>query len=281
MSYDLNRLTFHIEWVLGKPTVPGWTDVRNNTGVHTFYWIHEGKGVFVTDQEHAVSGGTLAYMPPGLQMSMRSDAHFPLQMTMVLFDCAEVEYKPGWGGVTPIRELDLPFLRSFEPERAKKLGALFRHMHQAWVPGSSGGAVLSKSSLLAVMHEVHTNLERDGTAPDSGQQAYEKVKDHLENAYASEVKMESLAEQYGISVSYLRKMFQRSLGMSPKQYHSHIRNEHARRFLMYSELTIREIAEVCGYLEEYHFSKTFKKLNGMPPTRFREEHRKLETRVEI
>ena len=275
--YDINRLHLHIRWVLDKPTAPGWRDKRNNTGEHTFYWIHEGKGTFYTDQGHPVQGGMLAYMRPGLQMDMCSDEQYPLQMTMILFDCAEVGYDKGWTAVAPVTQLELPFLRAFSPDQSKELGLLFRDMYRSWVPGVQGGALLTQAKLLTLLHKLHvpSGTEMGAGAESAGLAlALERVKQYLETSYDSDFTIHELAERFGISVSYLRKRFRQAVGMSPKHYHSHIRNEHARHYLMYSSLTIKEIAKVCGYLEEYHFSKSFKRMNGVSPSGFRLQYMK-------
>ncbi|UQZ82854.1 HTH-type transcriptional activator Btr [Paenibacillus konkukensis] len=267
MAYDLNELHLHIHWVLDKPTAPGWTDKRNNIGAHTLYWIHEGKGTFHTEQTYPVEGGMLAYMPPGLAMSMESDGRFPLRMTMILFDCAAVGYDKEWTCVAPVGRLELPFLRSFGLESSMRLSGQFRDIYRCWVPGAQGGA------LLALIHELHATSDNGAAVRDSAASKMDMVKDYLETSYYSEFTIGQLADRFGISVSYLRKMFLQHVGMSPKHYHNHIRNEHAKHYLMYSDLPVKEIAKACGYLEEYHFSKSFKKLNGLPPSKFRETHR--------
>lgn len=275
MNYDLNQLAIHMEWALSKPTAPGWSDIRRSIRAHTLYFIHEGRGSFTTDREYAVEGGTIAYMKPGLQMTMRSDERFPLQMTMLLFDCAQYAYADGWQSLTPIRELRLPFLRKLEGEQAKRFGAQFRRIRHAWFPGPGGRAVQSKSRLLELLQEMHAFGSPGPSQPMTAELAIERIQAHIESSYDIEVHIEQLAERHGISSSYLRKRFQQKLGMSPKQYHSRIRNEHARKYLMYTELSMKDIAAVCGYLEEFHFSKNFKQMNGMPPTRFREHFRAL------
>jgi AraC-like DNA-binding protein len=109
----LNNLVPHIHFVLDKVTFPGWEDVRNLVNVHSLYWIHEGEGTFLTNTEHKVQAGMLTYLRPGLEMSMRSEPHAPLHMTMVLFDCIELDYDAIWKKVTPIEKLRLPFLSRY------------------------------------------------------------------------------------------------------------------------------------------------------------------------
>ncbi|OXM84157.1 AraC family transcriptional regulator [Paenibacillus rigui] len=268
---DMNRLHLHIRWVLDKPTASGWTDKRNNTDAHTLYWIHEGKGIFTTDQAFPVEGGMMAYMRPGLQMDMRSDERYPLQMTMILFDCAEVGYDVRWTEIMPIAELELPFLKPFHTDKSKALGLRFRDLYRSWVPGVQGGALLPQLKLTGLLYELllPSNGDTGSEGAESAGQALERVKEYLESSYNMDFTIHELAERFHISVSYLRKMFHKTVGMSPKHYHSHIRNEHARHYLMYSELPVKAIAKACGYMEEYHFSKSFKQMNGISPSGFR------------
>ena len=49
--------------------------------------------------------------------------------------------------------------------------------------------------------------------------------------------------------------------------------EKAKQLLTYTDLRIREIADQCGYQNESHFMRQFKKNNGVTPTVFRREHR--------
>ncbi|MDR6550848.1 AraC family transcriptional regulator [Paenibacillus qinlingensis] len=264
--YNTNQLNLHIRWVLDKPTAPGWRDKRNTTGLHTLYWIHEGRGTFHTDRSYPVHGGMLAYMLPGLQMDMESDELYPLQMTMILFDCAEVDYDEPSLRITRVTQLELPFLRTFHSDKMRELSLLFQDIYRSWVPGVAGGAMLSQAKLLSLLYDLHSATE---SQVESAHGAVEQVKQYLETSYNTDFKIHELAERFGISLSYLRKMLHKAVGMSPKHYHTHIRHEHARHYLMYSSFSVKEIAEVCGYLDEYHFSKSFKQFNGVSPSAFR------------
>ncbi|WP_159888739.1 cupin domain-containing protein [Paenibacillus puerhi] len=66
----MNQLALCIHFVLDKMTYPEWEDIRNLVNVHSLYWIHEGEGTFRTNNEHKVGAGMLAYLEPGLKLSM-------------------------------------------------------------------------------------------------------------------------------------------------------------------------------------------------------------------
>ncbi|WP_342564717.1 AraC family transcriptional regulator [Paenibacillus sp. FSL R7-0345] len=273
-AYNLNDLSVHIHFVLDKVTFPGWEDIRNMVNVHSLYWIHEGEGIFRTNVEHKVQAGMLAYLKPGLKMSMRSEMEAPLRITMLLFDCAELGYDAVWRNVRPIETLRLPFLSQYGPGQAEVIGAMFREINQEWLPGQTAGTAVSRAKTQILLHKLHQSVRADWNVMESGAfAAFEQIKSKLENAYMDHHRIEKMAEEYGISASYLRKLFLKYTGMGPKEYHMHIQNQQACRYLTFTDYPVREIAKLCGFYEEYHFSKMFKQLNGVSPTAYRSSQR--------
>ncbi|WP_231574904.1 AraC family transcriptional regulator [Paenibacillus sp. FSL R7-0273] len=273
-AYNLNDLSVHIHFVLDKVTFPGWEDIRNMVNVHSLYWIHEGEGIFRTNVEHKVQAGMLAYLKPGLKMSMRSEMEAPLRITMLLFDCAELGYDAVWRNVRPIETLRLPFLGQYGPGQAEEIGAMFREINQEWLPGQTAGTAVSRAKTQILLHKLHQIVRADWNLMESGAfAAFEQIKSKLENAYMDHHRIEKMAEEYGISASYLRKLFLKYTGMGPKEYHMHIQNQQACRYLTFTDYPVREIAKLCGFYEEYHFSKMFKQLNGVSPTAYRSSQR--------
>ncbi|WP_260510394.1 helix-turn-helix transcriptional regulator [Paenibacillus typhae] len=273
-AYNLNDLSVHIHFVLDKVTFPGWEDIRNMVNVHSLYWIHEGEGIFRTNVEHKVQAGMLAYLKPGLKMSMRSEMEAPLRITMLLFDCAELGYDAVWRNVRPIETLRLPFLGQYGPGQAEEISAMFREINQEWLPGQTAGTAVSRAKTQILLHKLHQSVQADWNLMESGAfAAFERIKSKLENAYMDHHRIEKLAEEYGISASYLRKLFLKYTGMGPKEYHMHIQNQQACRYLTFTDYPVREIAKLCGFYEEYHFSKMFKQLNGVSPTAYRSSQR--------
>ncbi|WP_462412887.1 AraC family transcriptional regulator [Neobacillus sp. Marseille-QA0830] len=275
LEYNLNHLVVHVHFVLDKVTYPGWEDIRNLVNVHSLYWIHEGEGTFLTNKEHRVKAGMMAYLRPGLEMSMRSEPQNPLRMTMVLFDCAELIYDAVWKDVTPIGKLKLPFLSQYGATQAEELGLLFWEIQRDWFPGIADGAAVSQAKLQIMLHKLHQIKQLEWSLTESGAfSAYEQIRKHLESGYMENQRIEQLAEEYSISASYLRKLFLKYTGMGPKEYLIHLRNQQACRYLIFTDYPIKEIAKLCGFLEEYHFSKMFKQLNGISPSAYRSGQRR-------
>lgn len=74
-----------------------------------------------------------------------------------------------------------------------------------------------------------------------------------------------IAEDVGISARQLERLFGKYLNTSPKKYYMELRLERARKLLVQTEMSITEIAFVCGYESTGHFSRTYRIAFGVTP----------------
>ncbi|MFC3051968.1 AraC family transcriptional regulator [Kordiimonas pumila] len=82
---------------------------------------------------------------------------------------------------------------------------------------------------------------------------------------------EKIAVSMGISPATLhRKM--RASGISLKDFIDRKRNVLAKNHLLYSDLTIRDIAFKVGFSENAPFTRAFRRWNGIPPEQYRNEN---------
>jgi AraC-like DNA-binding protein len=78
-----------------------------------------------------------------------------------------------------------------------------------------------------------------------------------------------LAAQLGVSYEVFRHRFRRLTGMSPHRYRQSRVMDQACQLLCTTQRTISEIAANLGFCDEFHFSRSFKKITGQSPTMFR------------
>ena len=83
-----------------------------------------------------------------------------------------------------------------------------------------------------------------------------------------------LAKAACCSESYLTKIFKQNLSINPHQWIELQRIRFAAQRLQLSRMKIFEIAEELGYSDSFHFSRTFKRMVGVSPTKFREKNKK-------
>ena len=98
----------------------------------------------------------------------------------------------------------------------------------------------------------------------------EKAKEYIEEHFASELSLEEMAKELGISPYYLSKLFKESEGVNYIDYLTGLRIDYAKEKLTHSKKSIKEICHESGYGDPNYFSRIFKKWTGVTPTEFRE-----------
>ena len=97
----------------------------------------------------------------------------------------------------------------------------------------------------------------------------EDAKRYIEQNYTRQISLEEVAAQVGLSSAYFSKLFKSELGVGYAEYLTEVRLEHAKRLLLDSNGSVKEIAAQVGYLDDKYFSKLFKKQTGIKPSEFR------------
>ncbi len=78
-----------------------------------------------------------------------------------------------------------------------------------------------------------------------------------------------LAANINLGYSYFRKMFKKHTGVSPGQYHLHLRLMRAKELLLATDMPIKEVAYETGFESIHYFSRLFKSKIGIPPSEVR------------
>lgn len=78
-----------------------------------------------------------------------------------------------------------------------------------------------------------------------------------------------LTKALGLTYAGFRSRFTRLSGISPGRYLAQVQLRHACRLMESGDLKLRQIAERCGYSDEFHLSRRFKQLMGLTPREFR------------
>lgn len=81
--------------------------------------------------------------------------------------------------------------------------------------------------------------------------------------------LKSIAAEFQMSPSRLGHLFKQQQGVSVADYINDVRLEHVRRLLGETRISIKEIMERVGFVNESNFYKRFKRQYGVTPARYR------------
>jgi AraC-like DNA-binding protein len=75
----------------------------------------------------------------------------------------------------------------------------------------------------------------------------------------------------GYNKDYIRRRFVKACGMTPNEYLTSLRIEHAKKLLSQKKNTqiyVADIGVMCGYYDPNYFSRIFKKQTGITPEQY-------------
>jgi len=78
-----------------------------------------------------------------------------------------------------------------------------------------------------------------------------------------------LAHEFAISPEHVNALFKKELNSTPTQQIHRAKVFRAYTCLTYDGLSVKETAEKLGFYDEFYFSKVFKRIIGLPPSRIR------------
>jgi AraC-like DNA-binding protein len=79
----------------------------------------------------------------------------------------------------------------------------------------------------------------------------------------------TLAARANVSPSHFFALFKRRVGCAPIDYFIRLRMQHACRLLDETEMSVKEVAATLGYDDQFYFSRLFKAVNNVSPSRYR------------
>lgn len=112
-------------------------------------------------------------------------------------------------------------------------------------------------------------------APNGYSPAVQSVLDDIEKHIGDPTySLEGFIRSLPLNYDYVRKLFKKEVGVTPHEHLTHARMLRAKTILLsgvtnrYSDYSVTQIAEACGYSEPLYFSRVFKQYYGIAPSHY-------------
>lgn len=96
--------------------------------------------------------------------------------------------------------------------------------------------------------------------------------EYIRENYKEKLRLSDVADQIYVSQWHLSKLLNKQTGQNFSEILNGIRMEKAKELLKDPSLRISDIAEEVGFLDMAHFSRVFKKMEGMSANEYRNKH---------
>lgn len=92
--------------------------------------------------------------------------------------------------------------------------------------------------------------------------------------HSKDLTLDALAQRFGCSISTLTTAYKKEYKISIHQFIINTRLNQAKELLINSNKAIKEISEECGFYDQNHFYRSFKKMYNVSPSLYRSLHNK-------
>lgn len=218
-------------------------------GFHALSFRVEGDVVFEHEgQRYAVSTNEIAFVPKGFDYTMhaRSREH----VYVVHFEAL------------PDIPMDFASFTLVDPTYYREQ---LRLMHRIWKQKQTGYQYAAASVFYGILEQLAKGnaKKEDPLVTDKLSETLEYIHRH----YADPgLNVAALAELYGTSTTYFRRIFKQTCGVLPLQYIHNLRLKRAEELLKSGYYTVAEAAYATGFSDPKYFSRFVKKEKGITPS---------------
>ena len=285
-DYDSHRLCQFYYEVLDKPTTPIIQMSR-------FWLINKGRGVLkLQGKEYELKPGTLVSVLPW-QVSDIVQVDSPIQYFLLVYyfdgvnDIIKSLYNLGHGPLNLIEDLSQNPVIYCSTGQAKYMHQLFLQLRDELGGGAVPSLETSVASELGSLFitnkliELIINLWRIGKANSSQPAEVSAPADRTEilqymyHHLSEKLTLKTLAKTFYMSESSISLYIVQTTGLTFPNLLNEMRVGKTITYLLYTDFTMDELAEILGFVDSSHICKVFAARIGLKANEFRKTYQKI------
>jgi AraC-like DNA-binding protein len=251
-----DNFTVDINYLVFRKCTASWVLYEHELDSCDITYVVSGSAQYTIDgKTYDVSEGDLLCVPEG---SLRAGITY----TKNLMQCFSADFllKDTKG-----KSMALPFPLISHIGHKQDIIRLFLELMYTWQDKQPGYMIKSRGLLLLILQRLLEIIVYN-TDSEAGDFRIKRVIRYIQANYSKKITVKKMAEMIGLNATYFGARFKRDTGLSLNHFLMRTRVRNAENMLMSGEYSVEATAEVCGFSDEVHFYKCFKKLLGFAPS---------------
>jgi len=270
MTFTLKRMEDVYRKTNGAPDIPHRHDY------YTIIFIERGEGThFIDFTEYAIADRSIFFIMPGQmhQVILTSEPiGWIITFTEEFLIANSIPDKMindiylfndyGQSPPLPINENDMPVYKNLILQMAHFEKSLETYTQEA---------VGSLVKVFLIQGNNHCSLRKSNNPQlvETSNHILRTFKQLLNKKYATDHMVSNYADELAVTSDYLNKTVKNLTGKSAKDHIQSKLITEAKRSLLFSNISNKELAYELGFEESAHFNNFFKKSTGQTPSEFR------------
>ena len=273
-TYNKGVYILNIEFFLDK-----YSNEMFRAGAFFYILVETGTAEFVVDcHSYIVGKGDMLLVAPRMSIElMKKSSDFGtcgLCMEPFFFDSLSIGnyvYKQLYNSSHTTYVLRL---EDSDTGHIRKTLDLMSHYLTSDHPAEMAGSLVN-FLLLQITEIFHSQNVHPAGRVRRSDALFRLFRKLLAENYRKEHELQFYADSLHVSQTYLSRVIRQVSGKTVNNYIAEALYTDARRLLVFTDLTVKEISEQLGFSDQSSFGKFFKKKSETSPANFRDEYKKL------
>jgi|GEM_PF-3255213 len=284
-KWTLHRIAPFVRWTGEVRVPPGYFRKRRYIFDQIFVYGLSGWGEFhIRGKWVRIADGDLLLIPAGTPTMLRVGSREPLWFRFIRFDydwAGDYETRPmdsltrearryPWRTPPAPRELKLP--RKINVRDDPRVPLLFDRVIREAEEKAPGYELMTRAGLMELLAIVHRRAcgwkERTGS-PLSYPEPVRLALAFMETNVTKPLTLAEIANAAHLSKQHFCRVFHKTVGIPPLRYLMRLRLRVAKGVLWQENATVKEAGFAAGFEDQHHFTRVFRRLEGITPTEFR------------
>jgi len=256
-----------IFWISRYDYEPEWRVLPHKHDFFQLFYMLDGAGTaLVRDKEIELCEGRILIIPPNTEHSIYASKGISLKTLDTKFNVNSFGLRRELARIIePLDDTGNQIRQILERIRMEGMKGV------AWYRELCNALLVQVIILMLRLRSGEVSKPQYPAGGTNGNEMSDRIRSFIHANFSRDICLKEIGDHVGYTPEYLSKLFSSMMGVSVHHYLMHVRIEHAKELLKYSNLPIKEISFECGFKSIHHFSRAFKDSQGAPPASWREQ----------
>ena len=230
--------------------------MEHNHNCYECVFYLEGKGTITVDNEvYEYDGPTITIVKPKLKHDEKTETS--TRLFIMLFDLKEDDFNLDNFNILKLNNGNYEFFKEHFDKMQKEENEK-ESFYQEML-----------NSLFSTLLTTFIRLSKPTKKKSPNQEIVKRTKKYIKENYKQDIDFNQIANSFGYSYDRFRHIFVDEKGISLNQYLLNCRLYAAKKLLIETDMSIKDIASECGFQSSVHFNNFFTKKMNITPQSFR------------